>query len=119
MRLTGVVVGWVCCLFLAFSEREKCAEVSGATPSASSVAASAPSGSAAPPPSGSAPAPSASTSAPPPIEHFVHHAVVQQSVGFHAVLLPPDYEEPAQTKRKNPVVVILTAAVRRSRRCFA
>jgi predicted esterase len=73
----------------------------GAAPS-SAVSASAATSAAASPSA----APSASSKPPLPTG-IEYHALVQDKVGFYAVLLPPGYEEVAQRDKRFPVVVIL------------
>jgi predicted esterase len=36
-----------------------------------------------------------------------HHALLQETVGFYAVFLPPDYDAPENRERRYPLVVIL------------
>lgn len=49
---------------------------------------------------------SSNEAAPAPLD-VQHHALVQQQVGFYAVLTPPGYDAPENAKKRYPIIVLL------------
>ncbi len=74
----------------------------------------APAPEAAPQPAAAAETPEAAPAAEPEAQQLAsalhEHALLQEQVGFYAVLTPPGYDDPANAKQKYPIVVLLPSA---------